>query len=265
MFDYHVHTHFSPDSSESMQGHIQQAKKLGLQGLCFCDHYEYEFPDQNFPCDLDFAELKKEFSEQDSQGMELRLGVEMGVREEEQVLRQTEKIILQQDLDFVIASVHHLDGQDPYFPSYFEGKTREEGFARYLKSIYWCVRRMEVFCAAGHIDYPAKGCPYSDKRLLRTDAPDVLDALFKNLIERGKCMEINTSVLAKTQGQADLQVLRRYVELGGEFVTFGSDGHKREALGQYFSRGKELARQAGIRYAAIYEKRQPRMIPLEQL
>lgn len=51
--------------------------------------------------------------------------------------------------------------------------------------------------------------------------------------------------------------LRRYRELGGEFVTLGSDTHQVRRFGENLDLAKVRAKQAGIRYIATYTAMQP--------
>ena len=60
----------------------------------------------------------------------------------------------------------------------------------------------------------------------------------------------------------DLPLIRRFRECGGELVTVGSDAHAPEDVGAGIDDGLELARTAGFRYVALYENKQPVMIPI---
>ena len=57
--------------------------------------------------------------------------------------------------------------------------------------------------------------------------------------------------------------LRRYRELGGEFVTLGSDAHQVRRFGENLDLAKVRAKQAGIRYIATYTAMQPELHPID--
>jgi histidinol-phosphatase (PHP family) len=78
-------------------------------------------------------------------------------------------------------------------------------------------------------------------------------------------LEINTSTLRRAVGETSpsFTVLRRYRELGGEVLTFGSDAHAPDALGQGFEHAAELARAAGFSRLTRFERRQTSFVPLE--
>lgn len=247
------------------------AAERGVREICFTDHYDLDFPEtspdpaKSWAGDIAGA-CRAIDALQPPPGLTVLKGVEMGVRLEEGIVERTVAALEGLPLDFVIASVHLVEGVDPYFPEYFAEKSRSEGFSRYLECIYGSLQRTDFYQALGHIDYPSKGCPYPEKALRYSDAPELIDALFRHLIERGKCIEINGSVLARLgDEQPDLAVYRRYAQLGGEFVTLGSDAHSHAACAQCLRQAADLAKAAGIRYAAAFRERQPVMQPLAAL
>ena len=265
MFDYHVHTLFSADSSERIETYIEAAVRQGVTEICFTDHYDLDFPapsqssGQRWEADIGVA-IAAITSLAEQSPVRLKCGVEMGLRLEGDILARSVFHLSQFDLDFILASVHLVDGIDPWYPDYFDGKSRQEGFSRYLETIYACLQKTDAWQAVGHIDYPVKGCPYEDKVLRYRDAPDVIDALFTHIIERGKCIEINGSVLAKLgDASPDLEIYQRYAALGGEYITLGSDAHVVGALNQRLEQAAALASCAGIRYVATFEKQTPTM------
>ena len=85
------------------------------------------------------------------------------------------------------------------------------------------------------------------------------------LIQAGKALEVNTSDLQQKIGRTlpDLPLLKRYRVLGWRLVTLGSDAHSTADLGKGIEEGMDVLREAGFTEFAVYEKRQPRMLPLE--
>ena len=90
-----------------------------------------------------------------------------------------------------------------------------------------------------------------------------LTAILKHLIERGKGMEVNTSTYGK-EGftMPDLEIVRRYRELGGEIITLGSDAHEAGALCQSFSYAAGMLKEAGFTHYTVFAERRPRFLPL---
>ena len=87
--------------------------------------------------------------------------------------------------------------------------------------------------------------------------PDVVDAILKKLAQDGKALEINTSGL-KNGGSAPIpgpDIVRRFIELGGEFVMLGSDAHYAEYVGYEFDRARRMALECGAKYTLSFEQR----------
>ncbi|MBR4018120.1 MAG: histidinol-phosphatase, partial [Clostridia bacterium] len=78
------------------------------------------------------------------------------------------------------------------------------------------------------------------------------------LIENGRSIEINTSAW-RNDPSWGLSVISRYRELGGEYVTIGSDAHQPERVGGRVSEAMELAKAAGIEYIATFKDMKPIM------
>jgi histidinol-phosphatase (PHP family) len=164
----------------------------------------------------------------------------------------------------VFASVHLVKGVNAYAPIYYEGRTKEEAYARYVEHIHACIRTNPYFCVLGHYDFCAKFAPYADRTFYYAHAPEHLDGIFRYLIEQGKGLEINTATWQDSPCWG-LDALTRYRELGGEFVTFGSDAHRPGRVGWRINEAVELARAAGIPYTATFQAMQPTFHALDKL
>ena len=60
----------------------------------------------------------------------------------------------------------------------------------------------------------------------------------------------------------DENLVRRYKELGGKYITIGSDAHNCENLGKGIEKGMEIAKSCGFEYYTIFENRKPQLIEL---
>ena len=54
LWDTHMHTHHSGDSDALMPDMIQAAVRQNLDGICFTDHFDYDYPDDPNLFLLDF-------------------------------------------------------------------------------------------------------------------------------------------------------------------------------------------------------------------
>ena len=172
--------------------------------------------------------------------------------------KELDQFLSRLKLDFVIGSVHFVDGYDPYEPEYWVGKTMRHGFERYLEHSLDCVRVQDGYDVLGHLNYVCKS-PNSPTHepLLYKDYADICDEIMKTVISKGKGMEINTSGVDRMGDflpSADF--LKRYKELGGEIVTVGSDAHAPDRVGQYAGEALEILKDI-FGYVCTFENRKP--------
>jgi histidinol-phosphatase (PHP family) len=241
-------------------GACQKAVEMGLKGLVFTDHIDYNYPgfDDKFLINLDqYFEFFKDLQNSWKDRLEVLIGIEMGYQPDvEQQIIQT---ISKYDFDFVINSVHIIDHIDPYTGAFFIGKTKNQTYERYLQEILRSVNAIDDFDIVGHIGYVTRYGSFEDKLLRYKDYSDLLDQILKAVIEKSKGIELNSSGL-----RVDLQapipgydILKRYFELGGKIVTIGSDAHNQDHVGHSFKEAIEQLKDIGFKYLAHYKSRQP--------
>jgi histidinol-phosphatase (PHP family) len=81
----------------------------------------------------------------------------------------------------------------------------------------------------------------------------------KYIIQKDIALEVNASGLyaaCKTENPHP-ELLKRYLELGGELVTIGSDAHIPERVGGKFAVLESHLKEAGLRRYVTYKKRKP--------
>ena len=261
--DYHLHTNFSFDSNTPLKDQIQAAIDHGMEEICLTDHYEPPYP--GLPLwQADLAARAKALQDPALTHLKgqitIRQGAEVGLLDIPSQRASIHRLVTENQLDFVIASCHMCQGEDPYYPEFFQNKTRAEGFARYIGELAHLITTIDAddFSVVGHIDYPSKGCPYTDKMLRYSDAPEQIDALFRYVISHGKGIEINTSIFrALGKDALDIAWLKRYQELGGEIITIGSDAHTPEPVGYGWDAAATLLKEAGFRYVTTFSAMKP--------
>ena len=278
LFDNHNHSNFSFDGKRTtIEASARSAYLKGLGGLCFTDHCDFYIPPmkaeltdavpEHFDIPAQQAEIDRingmisQMSGADS--FKILKGIEIGMHEEcRERIRQTME---ENEFDQVIASVHYLDQTDPYYGGYYEGKDWKQAYGLYLETIYREMTWLGDFDIMGHYDYIARYAPYPQASILYRDFSDIFDEMFRYLIQEGKALEINTKSYQEYKGrtpQLDSDILNRYKEMGGEIISFGSDSHDRERVGNNFTHYAGLMHRHGFRWTAHYEKRRLVQIPL---
>lgn len=234
LFDCHMHTKFSADSKMKAEDAVAEAESLNL-GIVFTEHFDFEMPGEKkyaFNPTEYMNEYKKFRSEK------VRLGVEVGMKKS---AREANKnFIAQADFDQVIGSIHLVDGFDIYYPEFYLGKDKLAAYKKYF-AVMAEESAAEDFDVLGHIDYICRAAPYENPEIDYATFKPEIDEILKIVVEREKVLELNTRRINEVRGFKELfPVYKRYRELGGRFVTIGSDAHRTSAIGGNFSRAVEL-------------------------
>lgn len=265
LFDLHNHSEFSFDSKGStVLKTALAAREKGLGGFAVTDHFEYYSPavkeklaekePETFDVSAQQAAIDK--ARLEVPGIEIFKGIEVGlcsVRHDD-----IRAFLAPLEFDQITVSVHNLDDMTPFMKDYYIGKTWREAYGRYLEYLYQEMVWFEDFDVMGHYDYVTRYPDYGQVDMLYRDFPDLFDAIFKYLIENGKALEINTKSYQLYKGrhpQLDENVLRRYRDMGGEIVAFGSDSHDSSLVGLDFEKYAAILRSCGFRYLAHYSNR----------
>lgn len=267
-YDTHLHSSFSGDSDTPMKAMIEKAISLGMEGMCFTEHMDMDFPrtaeevlDFNLNTDAYLYELLK-MRETYGKQLRLRFGVELGVQPH--LGERLSEYVKSYPFDFVIASSHLCHGKDPYYSEFYEGRTEEEAYREYFTSIYENLSVIEDFDVYGHLDYVVRYGPDIDKNYTYEKYKDILDKILEKIVSGGHGIEINTGGLPK--GLKDLhpgrEILKRYKELGGEIITIGSDAHTPKRIGESFARAEDALRVCGFHYYSIFQERKVKFVKL---
>lgn len=253
--DYHVHCSYSADCKITMQEQLDAARAKGVTHLCFADHADFDGNPQA-PADLKARNEEMLRLAPLYPGIQLFCGMEIGMKDEE-ANRLAYEHAKDCHLDFIIGSLHLINGVKIYDPRYFEGKTKDEIVESYLSNLIKCAKVTE-FSVLGHFDFCVKYAPYEDRSVNYRDYPDHFDELFRIILEKGSSIEMNTSAW-QTSPAWGFDVLKRFRELGGEYITIGSDAHTIRRVGNRLEEAAELARAAGIPYLATFKNLKPVM------
>ena len=253
MFDYHMHTRVSFDGSDTGLAMAQAAKEQGLTEICFTDHIDYT-PEMDMV--FDTAVYNAEYDNLEVPGLLIRRGMEFGLTPDNP--DQLKKDLSRRHFDFVLGSVHLVDGMDVYLQPYWEGKRYAEAIRLYLETTLAAVRVHEDYDVLGHLTFISKARANPRQELLRyEDHKSIMDEIMRELVRRDKGMELNTSGIDRCGGPLPtLDYFQRFRDLGGRIVTVGSDAHDVTRAGQYtHEMVAELKKIFG--YVCTFEDREP--------
>ena len=256
--DFHVHTSFSGDSDASPESMIQAAIQYGLKTICITDHQDEDFTEPGFEIDFPkyFSTLKS-LQEKYCEQIDIRIGMEYGLQP--QLGESCRRLAERYPFDFIIGSIHLLDGEDMYYRKCFTDRTDEEGYRKAFEETLDNLQYVSDFDVLGHLDYVVRYGKHQEKEFSYHKYADIIDAILKHLISNGKGLEMNTAgwKYGLTFAHPHPDVLKRYHELGGEIITIGSDGHKPEHLAYDFQRVSSVLKACGFKYYTEFKQRKP--------
>jgi len=188
----------------------------------------------------------------------IRLGCEMDmVPGGEDAVRD---IINSSGFDYVIGSVHYLDGwpfdQEKY-RNIFDRNDLKGIYTRFFDAVR-SAAETGLYDIAGHID--------NIKRMgyrLSGDMSEYYERTAAVFRDMGLTVELNTSGLDTAAQEAYpspgfLRTLNRF----DVPVTLGSDAHRPEQVGRYFDHAVNMLREAGYDRVAYFKERKRSFVPL---
>ncbi|MCH5350867.1 MAG: histidinol-phosphatase HisJ family protein [Clostridiales bacterium] len=228
--DMHTHSTFSTDGRAPLDEMISTGKNLGLKYYGVTEHFDLDEYSIKLYGTIDEAayfararELQKRYN---SDRFTFLAGGEFNYVTDEAVFEKFIRVSETYRPDFVVNSVHIVDGEECYRHEYFAGKSKHYAYSRYLEQVLKSLDAPYKFDIVGHLGYVSRNAPYEDKKINYADFSDLYDAILKKLIDKNIILEVNSqSRGAGSDFLPDTDVLRRYFELGGRAISFGSDAH----------------------------------------
>lgn len=267
LWDCHMHSFFSADSSTPMEDMINRAISQGLKGVCFTEHLDPDYPPtlDDLEFSLDIPAYRKELfrlKEKYKDRISVRFGIELGLQPH--LGTYFSSLIKEYPFDFVIGSSHVVHGKDPYYPDYFAERDEKAAYKEYFESILENINVFSEMDVYGHIDYVVRYGPNQNKNYSYQAYQDILDEILRSLIAKGIGIELNTGGYHYGLGEPNpsVAVIRRYRELGGEIITIGADAHTPDKIAYAFSKAAEVLTQCGFRHYTVFQSRTPVFLPL---
>jgi histidinol-phosphatase (PHP family) len=266
LVDYHTHSRCSPDSDAPLLDMAEAARRAGLRELCTTDHCDLQQEDGTSLGQWDWSPILQQYAQTQARcsapDFRLLLGLELGGGHTDPA--RAEALLSGAPLDFVIGSVHNLSpaagGRDFYFLDYPTQAVCRQAMDDYFASLL-ALAPLPCYDTLGHILYPLR---YMNGRaghhIALEDWSDQLDLLLRTVIQTGRAIEVNTHA-----GQEIAEwrpILERYRQLGGEYITLGSDAHQPAHVGKGLSQAHALLLDTGFRWLTVYRQRQPEQIKL---
>lgn len=263
--DMHTHTDNSPDGIHSTMYMCEQAELKGLRAIAFTDHCEVDayhrdhYDKSTVQAYFEVAKARNVYS-----GKLLVLeGIELGQAPYDPEL--AEKIAGLHDYDIVIGSIHNLRGKEDFWTLPCTQDDVVPLLTEYFTEVENVVD-LGLFDTLAHLTYPLRYMV--GEHGLKVNLDDFsgqIDRILKKLAKSEKALEINTSGLRQPIGTTlpEANIVQRFKDFGGEYVTLGSDAHNANDVGAGIECGMEIAQECGFEYITIFQNRAPVQIPIE--
>lgn len=239
LFDTHTHTSFSFDSSMAPEDAIAAARKMNV-GLCFTEHI-----DLNFNIAFDWQAYRKDYEGYRQGGV--LLGTEVGF--DKDTANASNEFVKNSAPDFILGSQHCVQGLDIYDDKTFQTIPEKEFWQNYFQEMKDNIKSHSFIDSLAHWDFPLRRRPYGKDRVADLGTEEFLGGLepvLRELISRDISFELNLRRFSR-ETMADFEaVYGLYGQLGGCFVTLGSDAHGAALVGQKFQLANEFLNRFGL-------------------
>ncbi len=262
--DSHTHSECSFDGTDSVIMLCEQASALEMYSLTITDHCECnEYFDHHMRDDISRSIMQvSKARAMYHDRLHVYTGIELG-QPVQDPLAAADALSLT-DYDFVLGSLHNLKGeQDFYYLTYTEENVYPL-LDRYYDELLEMAEQ-NLFDCLSHADYPLRYIiGNSNIRVDLSRYQEKLDAVLETIIKNDKAIEINTSGLRQVIGRTlpDISTIRRFRELGGKYVTIGSDAHRWGDIGSGIETGLDMLLECGYTHFTVYDKHTPRLLPI---
>jgi histidinol-phosphatase (PHP family) len=266
-FDLHTHHIRCGHAKGDIRDYIEAAIKNGLKVIGISDHSPY-FGSEQEQEQPGIAMGKSEFARYIEEVLQLKqeyankidvlLGVESDFFPEHAELYRS--IYSGYPFDYIIGSVHFSGGSSIFNKTRWNGLSDRQKVEQ--KELYYDFisqsARSGMFQILGHID-AMKGF-YPEFSAIPTNA---VEKTLQVIGEQGVAIEINTSGKTKSCGgwYPSDEILERALHCGVP-VTFGSDAHVPERVGDEFEQVSAKLKEIGFKHWVYFKKKEPVKVPL---
>lgn len=270
--DQHVHTNISHDGISTFEEYVNYAKNHNVIEITTTEHFDdYTGIETNLKS-LNIDEYRNNFYNFKKNSLfNLNFGIEIGLRPESQSV--ISEIVKTNSFDLIIGSSHITCGIDmANDESFFRQKSANEAIMNYFTEVLTNVNQYKnEFDIYGHLDYVTRYViKYYGKVMSKInyyEFREILDEILLAIIKFDKGIEINTSGIryGLNSCHPNIDILKRYRELGGKIITIGSDAHNSLDLANNFNIAYSILEYLGFKNIAIYHNRQPEFIKIKKL
>lgn len=264
IIDMHTHSDNSFDGHHSCILLCEGALNNRGRGIAVTDHCDIDGKDYDFRAFATNQYVQSFAAKRAFEGNLLVLqGLELG-----QGIYKKEKslsIINNFSYDFILGAVHNLKDMDDFYyldyGKYDIDKLLTDYFEAELELAEW-----NKTDSLAHLTYPLRYI--TAREGIEVDISkyyDIIDAVFETLIKNDKALELNVSGLFTDLNDTlpNKTLIKRFHDMGGKYVTVGSDSHYYDRVCLGIDRGYDLLLECGYKQFTIFKNRIPILLNIE--
>lgn len=243
--DRHVHTMLSLDSEAKIEDVLDSAVSRGMKEIFITDHCDMDLgPDWLQPVDR-YVETLEHYRKAYAGKIEMHIGIEIGLNPEYN--DQINSFLASYPFELVIGSVHTMLGKDPYYREEYDMDDREY-YAEYFRTVLERLQAENRVHVLGHLDYVVRYSRGKGEDYDPAEYAGVLEEILKHIITRDIALELNTGGLRKGLDfvHPHEYILGMYKDMGGRYLSIGSDAHMAGHVGAGFEEAFKLMKRLGF-------------------
>lgn len=265
--DYHTHTYRCGHAVGTMTEYVEAAIAKGIAEIGLTDHlwlYFLEPPKRTREWAIVEEEFDAHYAEMCATREKYRGRINVRVAVEADFVAgheaELERILSRYEFDFVLGSVHFMDGwmiDAPEYSHLYREQRVAEIYRRYFAYLQRAVR-LGFADVIAHFDLPKKFgfLPEEDLTELVAETLDVI-------ADAGVAMEISTAGLRKPVGEIyPAAAIVREMRARSIPIVLSSDAHSPDEVGAAYDRSIALVRSMGYEELRAFESRRAMTIPL---
>lgn len=167
--------------------------------------------------------------------------------------------LAQNELDYVINTVKTLNDKRLDDFDFYKSLSRNEIYKAYLEKVFDSLDAAFTFNTLGNICFVSKYANYPLANIEFNEFPELIEAILMRTIFLDKGLEIDCSLAAKGILFPSISILKKYNELGGKIITFGSHS---STCGKGIKEAQDILRILGFKEQAVFKKMRPEMYAL---
>lgn len=264
LYNCHVHSLHSHDSSATIEEICQSAISCGINGIAITDHCDCEYAAADHAYDRIAASVRDAQQAKEAYASELTVmaGVELGDALFDPQF--AEKMLISFPYDVILGSVHAVRSEKddrPFSLINFSAWTQNDIYV-YMKQYFAdLLETIETFDVdvLSHLTVPLRYISGKyGKKVDLTLFQDPIERILHRAIDMGITLEVNTQNTSESfEGMhPSREIVSLFFGLGGKLVSLGSDAHTPENVGTGLNAGIRLLNSCGIHEACFFRNRQ---------